>query len=221
MSLVESLIQVIAPSSCKICNSEGSLLCTDCVATHITARKPACFWCNTLTPKGQTCTRCKNKTSLSGAIIPFRYEATIRELIYALKYDGNREVARLFAGLLSSSIDTNNFDVISFVPTTGVSQRKRGYNQAQLIANQVGRLTGLPLVNTLLRNTHIDQIGLNRTQRLEAVKNNFTHTSHNIDSKRILLVDDVITTGATIDECASTLKKSGAKQVWALAIAKK
>lgn len=221
MSLLESLIQVIAPSSCKICNTEGSLLCDTCFVSHVPTRKPACFWCNSLTNNGKTCTRCRRKVSLTGAIIPFRYDDVIRELIYALKYDGNREVARLFSTHLSSGIPSISFDIVSFVPTTGTSQRKRGYNQAQLIAREVSRITQLPLTNTLLRREHIDQIGLNRAQRLDAVKNNFIATSHNFDNQRILLIDDVITTGATIDECANTLKRSGAKQVWALAIAKK
>ena len=221
MSLLESLIQIIAPSSCSICNKEGNLLCRECVKEHIPARKPACFWCNALTPKGQTCNRCRGKTSLAGATIPFRYDDIIRNQIYTLKYDGNREVARLFAQYLSESIIPDKFDVVSFVPTTGTSQRKRGYNQAQCIAMEVSRITGLRLVNTLLRKSHIDQIGLNRAQRLSAVEDNFLPTSHNISGKKILLVDDVITTGATIDECAKTLKQSGAKHVWALAIAKK
>ncbi len=221
MSLVESLIQIIAPSSCKVCNREGSVLCTDCMATHIPIRKPACFWCNSLTTRGQTCARCKLKTSLAGASIPFRYQETVRDLIYALKYDGNREVARIFASYLSTCVDTTKFDMVSFVPTTGASQRKRGYNQAQLIAAEISSITGLRLTNTLLRTKHIDQIGLNRAQRLAAVKNIFTTTSHTVENKKILLVDDVITTGATIDECAAVLKQAGATQVWGLAIAKK
>ncbi len=221
MSLVESLIRIIAPSSCVVCQSEGSLLCGDCMSSHIPSRKPACFWCNSLTKHGETCKQCSRKTSLNGALIPFRYDSVIRELIYALKYDGNREVAQLFGIYLSKAVRSNKFDMVSFVPTTGATQRKRGYNQAQLLAKEVSRTTHLPLTNTLLRKQHIDQIGLNRAQRLRSVKNNFIPTSHRLDGKRILLVDDVITTGATIDECAATLKKWGAKQVWALAIAKK
>lgn len=221
MRILESLIRTLSPSCCILCNEEGSLLCLECFNNNIPIRKSACFWCNSLTLDGKTCQRCRAKTSLSGAIIPFRFGDEISQLIYKLKYDGNRDVARLFANQMKDYVPLERFDVVTFVPTTGVSQRRRGYNQAQIIAQELTKQTGLELQNLLLRNQHIDQIGLNRSGRLAAVEGNFIPTSRSAMGLRILIVDDVITTGATINECAKALKANGAKSVWALAIAKK
>jgi competence protein ComFC len=130
-------------------------------------------------------------------------------------------VGRYFAQALSLQLSKNIFDCVTYVGSSGSSQRRRGYNQAQIITAELSRLTNIPLKNLILRKTHIDQIGLNRTQRLVSVQDNFTLTSHSVVGKRILLVDDVMTTGATLNECARTLKAGGARHVWGLAIAKK
>lgn len=221
MSIVESLITVISPSCCIICNKQGSVLCRECINAEVAERKPACFWCNKLQPTGHTCSVCISKTSLNGAIIPFRLDGYIKELIYRLKYNGDRQAGRYFATILAQSLPNGRFDCITYVASTGSSQRRRGYNQAQVIAKELSRITKIPLRNTLLRKTHVDQIGLGRKQRLNSVIDNFILASHDVANQRILLVDDVMTTGATLNECARMLKQGRAKSVWALVVAKK
>jgi competence protein ComFC len=221
VSVVESLISVISPTCCIICNKQGYIICEQCSKEHIVQRKPACFWCNRLQPTGRTCSSCSAKTYLNGAVIPFRLDGPIQELIHRLKYNGDRAAGRYFAFVLSSQLPRGNFDCVSYVASTGTSQRRRGYNQAHIIAREVSSVTGIRLQNSLLRKAHIDQIGLNRKQRLNSVQNNFVLTSHPVANKRILLIDDVMTTGATLNECARVLKGGGAKSVWALAVAKK
>ena len=183
-------------------------------------RTPACFWCNKLTNRGKTCPTCVRKTSLTGAIIPYRFTGHMKDIMYGLKYNGNQNLAKLLANKMSLHFEITQFDCVSFVPSTGKSQRKRGYNQAKLLAREVARQTGLPLQSTLLRLSHTDQIGLNRAQRLASVQDNFM-VCRKVANTNILLVDDVITTGATINECARALKLAGAKSVWGLAVAKK
>jgi len=221
VSLLESLITAISPACCVICNKEGIILCEQCRELHIPSRKPACFWCNRLRPTGSTCPTCAGKTHLNGAVIPFRLEEPITQLIYRLKYNGDRLAGRYFARILAENMPKGQFDCITFVASTGGSQRRRGYNQAQIIAKELSTITGLPLQNLLLRTTHTDQIGLNRKQRLSTVLDNFVLTSHTVRGKRILLVDDVMTTGATLNECAHVLKQGSAKSVWGMVVAKK
>lgn len=218
--VLEMIFRFINPAECSECGRPNQLVCDDCWHKLIPPRTPACFWCNTLTNNGTTCPSCARKTHIWGATIPFRLDGVVKDNVYSLKYDGDREVARLFAYKLCAYLPPHSFDAVCYVPATGKSQRKRGYNQAKLLAKEIARITHLPLDSALLRLTHTDQIGLNRAQRLSSVKGNFIARG-SYAGKRLLLVDDVVTTGATLNECAYTLKIAGAKSIWAVAVAKK
>lgn len=217
--MIERLIEFITPDCCIICNKEGICLCEECAQTNLVVKKPSCVLCNSLTPNGQTCNSCRSKTKLSGASVAYRYENVTKELITRLKYHHQRSIARFFGKLLVYP-DKYSFDLVSFVPSDGRSRRARGYNQAELLAKSFAKQQNLPLQETLLRQKHIRQVGLNRKQRLEAIEGNFVAYG-NIAGKNILLIDDVVTTGATLRECASVLKLAGAKRIWGVAVAKK
>lgn len=219
-SAIESLMSIIAPEQCKYCQKEGQVICQECFAQHIALRIPACFWCNTLTPYGNTCMRCRRKTSIVGSTIPFRLQDTLRDCIFELKYYGNRSVANTLAKHIVLDKKQRTYDVITYVPSSGRSQRRRGYNQAQLLARALARHIQLPCKELLLRTTHIDQIGLTRAERLAAVQDNFV-VKKDLAGLSILLVDDVVTTGATLNECGLQLKRAGARRIWGVAVAKK
>lgn len=218
--LLNRIMQLISQPECSVCRKPGQHICSECWQSSVPMRRPACFWCNSLTIDGRTCTICSRKTYLKGCTIPFRLDGVVKDSIYSLKYDGDRDMARLLASKVSPFVPTAHFDCVSFVPSTGHSQRKRGYNQARLLAKHLAYTSKLPLESHLLRIEHTDQIGLGRAQRLSTVEGNFIST-HKVAGKTVLLVDDVITTGATINECARTLKIAGAKSVWGIAVAKK
>lgn len=218
--LVEKFLSIITQKECLVCNKPGEIVCPDCWQTEFGLRTPACFMCNELSNGGKTCPRCRRKSSLNGVTTNYRLVGPMQELIYGLKYYGNREIASFVAQHVVTGLPNIKFDYITYVPATGKSQRKRGYNQAELLAVQVSKQTGLLLKPTLLRLHHTDQIGLGRAQRFESVRDNFIARGK-FDAKNILIVDDVITTGATLSECANTLKASGAKKIWGLTIAKK
>ncbi len=217
--IIEKLVSIISQNECLVCSKPGEMVCTDCWQTEFVLRRPACFMCNALSTNGQTCQRCRRKSNLNGVITNFRMSGYMQELIYQLKYYGSRDTARF----ISQHISTNalpSTDIVTYVPATGKSQRRRGYNQAQILAKEVAKSINLPLQPTLLRLHHTDQIGLGRIQRFESVKDNFVSRG-NLAGKNLLIVDDVITTGATINECARVLKTSGAKNIWGLVVAKK
>lgn len=219
-SAIEKVVNLISPYECLVCEYEGAVVCKNCWEPNVPIRKPACFWCNTLSVDGRTCPRCKRTTHLAGATIPYRLNGLVEQCIYELKYYHNKQMAKFLAGYLADSRDITKFDCISFVPAIGKNQRRRGYNQAKLLAKEVSDIQNIPLVNSLSRISHTNQIGLNRVQRLSSVKNNFI-AIRDFTSKKVLLVDDVLTTGATLNECARVLKQSGAKTVWAVVVAKK
>lgn len=218
--MIEKAIALLSPVSCYVCNASGSFICDDCFKQHIQFKQPSCFLCNRLSLDGRTCITCRRKTKLVAATITFRLDSLVEQLIYDLKYHDKRQLAKFFGRTLASHIKPNQFDMITFVPSDGKRQRQRGYNQAHLLAREAARASGLVLQASLLRLVHRSQVGLSRNQRFVSVQDNFITTA-NVRGKQILIVDDVLTTGATLSECARVLKQAGAKRVCGLVVAKK
>lgn len=212
--MLEKLFEIISPDTCVVCKNEGKCLCDSCRPNTLIYKKTACVFCNEVNDSGKTCLRCYKKHPIRIAKISFRYENTVKELIWAMKYENKRSYARYFSGLLMPMPG-----VVCFVPSEGASRRKRGYDQAEILAKNYAKLNSLEFKKVLIRQVHSRQVGKNRADRLKNTKGNFV-VAQNVKGLDLLLIDDVITTGATISECASVLKEAGAKSVTALAIAK-
>ncbi|MBI3665063.1 MAG: ComF family protein [Acidobacteria bacterium] len=152
------------------------------------------------------------------------YDGVLRHLIHLLKYAGMRPLARPLAERLASLLaQAGPVDLIVPVPLHRRRRWSRGFNQAELLAEALGRLSGLPVETSVLRRYRptLSQTGLTREQRRQNVKGAF-RAGHpgRIAGKNVALVDDVITTGATVDACAAVLKRAGAAGVVVLAIAR-
>lgn len=149
------------------------------------------------------------------------YDGVVKDLIHELKYERAQAAATVLADLLVSHLDISQFDLITAIPADPSRRRQRGYNQAELVAKAVARKLDFPYVETLLRVKSIHQIGAERSRRLQQVKGAFLpYRELFIKDARILVIDDVVTTGATLAEAAAVLKQSGAKRIWGAAIAK-
>ena len=213
--MIEKLFQIIAPDTCLVCQQEGCCICKDCEKAKLVTKKPACPICNSLNNDWRTCNNCYRKTDLRGAYVAYRYESEIKDLIWAMKFENKRSIANYFAeklGLLEG--------VVCYVPSDGRTRRTRGYDQAELIAKRYAKINNLPLERALLRLKHTRQVGKGRAERIKNISGNFLATK-DMNGKNVILIDDVITTGATVSECAKVLKQAGAKNVWALAVAKR
>ena len=152
--------------------------------------------------------------------IKYQFARQIQKLIHLLKYQHAITLAKYFAERIAPIIKNNHFDYITGIPLNPIKEKERGYNQSALIAKELGKYLNIQVNNTLIKrikNTP-SQTKLNRDQRIENVKNAFECNLNLID-KKIILVDDIITTGSTINECAHVLKKQGAKKVIAVALA--
>lgn len=153
------------------------------------------------------------------------YDAELRALIVLLKYNGVEPLARLLAGWLALVIgqqpELAKVDALVPVPLHRRRQRVRGFNQAELVARELGRWAKLPVEPRWLRRIKDtpSQTGLTPAQREENVRGAFA-TERKLDSARILLLDDVCTTGATLNACARALKQAGAAQVNAVTVAR-
>lgn len=219
--LLDRLIGVVAPFDCLVCSREGRLVCADCMGSVINPKAPTCFMCNKLSKGWRTCASCNRKTKIRGVIIASRYEGSVKELIKRLKYHQAASAAGVIAELVAPKVNTSEFDIITSVPASTRRQRQRGYNQAELIAKFLSRQLKLPYKRALGKLGHQRQVGTKRGQRLEQVKGTvYVLNSKKVADKRVLVVDDVVTTGATISECARVLKAAGAKSIWGLAVAK-
>ena len=154
----------------------------------------------------------------------FYYSNIVKELIIRLKYKSDFICGEILAQCMLELVKNNElqFDVIAYVPMSKKAQKKRGYNQSEFLANYLSRFLNIPVICNLIKTMDTkDQIGLSGQERWENMKKCFDAKENKIlKNKKILIVDDVITTGATAFYCASILKKSEVKNVCILTIAK-
>ncbi len=219
--MFKAIARLLSPDRCVLCNTEGTGVCQDCREFALSERTSSCYVCNAVTPEGRICSRCQWRTPVRRCHVLWRLDTPGETLVYGLKYDGREDIARSVARVLQQQ-NLPYFDLITFVPDTAARQRERGFVPAQLIARELSRVSGKPYIELLDRIEHTPQVGAGRTQRWQQVRGNFRakHTELAYD-KRILLIDDVVTTGATITECAKTLKSAGTGPIYVAALAKK
>ncbi|MBU3074587.1 ComF family protein [Clostridium estertheticum] len=154
----------------------------------------------------------------------FYYSSIVKELIIRLKYKNDFICGEILAKYMLESVKNNylEFDLISYVPMTKRALKNRGYNQSEFLAKYLSQFLSIPVTCNLIKTEDTkDQIGLSGDQRWDNMKKCFEiKGSEFIKNKNILLVDDVITTGATAFHCAHMLKENGANNIFILTIAK-
>ncbi len=237
--ILDGLLNLVYPEVCLLCSVPVSRhqdcgICGSCwnkaLALRITP--PRCSSCGlpfqSFEPDSEhLCGDCILQIpSYTGARSFGYYTAELSGLIQGLKFQGRRNLATLLAPLLAEAFfDTwsrTDFDVIVPVPLHSKRRRERGYNQSELLAHLLGRQIALPCDHALLRvRSTLPQVGLTDSQRLENVQNAFRCIKHQrISGRRILLIDDVMTTGATVESAARALLGGGALRVSVLTVAR-
>ena len=219
-------LNALYPVHCLGCGAEGNALCQACRATLPRLALPYCNVCAQPGVDG-TCDWCRRHSpAVDGITAPYLYvdASPIHRAITRLKFAGWRAVAPELGGLLAAFFDTRSVSVDMVVPVPGHPRRlrSRGFNQAALIADELGKRANLPVANDLLVRTKNapSQLSMGSTQsRWLNVEGNFACTE-SVDGLRLLVVDDLVTTGATMSACASALKEAGASQVEGMAVAR-
>lgn len=234
------IFDLIFPKACLNCNREGVWLCEACSAKLQFSSGQYCLGCKTPNQSGKFCAKCQPHYFLDGVIIAGNYDdKLLNQLIKALKYHFVQDVAIILGNYLvnflqkkeetTSQIPTiskilkiSNIPIIIPVPLHSRRRRWRGFNQAEEIAEIVAQDFQLPIdAKNLTRTKHRQaQSKLNERQRLNNVTGCFSWRGQNLAGADIILVDDVVTTGATLNEGAKILKQNGAGQVWGLVVAK-
>lgn len=232
MSMKKILLDLFFPRFCVYCQREGDYLCEDCLSIleilqyqYCLCKKPQRL------PEAGKCRRCQN-LSLNGLYFTLPYQNFFtKKLIHQFKYEPfARELAKPLASiiiayfnLLEKSLTYYKDFILVPVPLTKKRQRKRGFNQAEEISRELTKLFQISLITDCLFKIKetLPQVELPKSERLKSQKGVFlVKNEEKIKKRKVLLVDDVYTTGSTMEECARVLKMAGAKEVWGLAIAR-
>lgn len=225
--MLNFILDILFPKFCVNCGLEGDYLCYDCLSLIEIADRQYCPFCNKRTLKA--CPKCKK--NLSGLFCAAPYQNfIIKKLIRQFKYDPLvKDLSKILAKLIvihlfnSHKISFFNDFVLVPVPLFRKKMKQRGFNQSEEIAKELSRIFKIPILKDALlkiKNT-ASQVDLEKEERQENIKGAFSCINTEIiKGRKVALVDDVYTTGETMEECAKTLKESGAKEVWGIAVAK-
>lgn len=274
-----NLLDIIFPPKCLNCKEEGSVLCNECFGKIELRKQQSCPICKKVNMRGKVCGKCVDKTSLNGLFVATSYgkKSIIRKVITQFKYKFSERLGERLGEVLYQPLDRLRNDIqlkqsvdkegqqhasvcclgdeaqysqLVPVPLHFLRKWQRGYNQAELLANQVSQKSGVSVSNLLkrIKNTP-QQAKLNRERRLENISGAFRinqkklHEIRNKSQQRltptsplkgvsnklqttdyqlptIILIDDVASTLSTLEECAKELKRCGFDEVWGLVIAR-
>jgi len=205
MSVRDALLDLLFPPKCPFCGKlleKGTLLCPGCQRdlpwlTGAAAERPV--------------------ELTGGCLSVLRYDEKVRRAVHDYKFHGKSARGKTFGLLIAQQLRDSgaSADLITWPPLSKKRLRKRGYDQAQLLARRVGEVLDLPVVRTLVKADRPAQSGIEgEAERRANLLGAYTAAPPEaVRGKAVLLVDDVLTTGATLSECAKTLLLSGAKSV--------
>lgn len=215
MNIAERLISVVAPHTCLGCAQEGPVLCEGCRLTLVATLPSRCYMCHRATRQSSVCRACKRKSSLTHVWIYTSFDDVAKELVYKLKFGRANAAAVVIAACINDVLPMlDQKIVVTFTPTANTRVRSRGYDQARLIAKELSSRRGWLYAPLLIRIGLSRQVGSSRKQRFEQLEGAFAPRNPKfIKGASILLIDDVLTTGATLESAAKTLKQAGARTV--------
>jgi ComF family protein len=211
-------VQLTLGSNCSLCGtaSQGALVCGPCQADLPEHRGNACRICAVPLPSGEVCGRClKQPPAFDHTLAAFVYGFPVDRLIQSLKYGHNLPLAEFFGDGIANSVKALPLpDLLIPMPLHQSRLRERGFNQAIEIGRSVSRKTGLPLVTgwcARIRETG-PQAQLNLQERVKNIRNAFV-CGEGLTGLKVAIIDDVMTSGATLNELAGVLRASGAASV--------
>ena len=219
-------LDLLFPRWCVGCGREGDFICPDCLKELPRINPPLCPRCGRPQLNAVVCPACVGwEASIDGIRALFKFEGAVRQAIHELKYNNVRAIAPLLGKWLGDYLIANPLpaELLVPVPLHARRLRERGYNQSRLLARELSLLSGLPLVDDcLVRITHGTPQARTRNvaERRGNVADAFSCRDRRLEDKQVLVIDDVSTSGATLDACARALKSAGASSAWGLVLAK-
>jgi len=236
-------LDLVFPKHCLGCGLEGSYLCQDCSKLLLPLGSASCFVCGRRSPSGYTCQKCarQNRSGLNGILVAADWNnLLLRQIIYEYKYRFIKELSKPLSELIirflnvvqpacwSKQQNANQLLIIP-VPLHGRRLAWRGFNQSELLAQKVSSYFNVDMATDfLIRSRHTlpqreiadKKIRLGNIAKAFSLSLNIKTESYSLKNKIVILIDDVSTTGATLQECARELQKLEPKEIWGLVIAR-
>ena len=230
--ILEKILDLLYPGRCPVCDRilayRETLVCPDCIGKLTYIKEPKCMKCGKqmMDDEAEYCAGCRDKRQyFRKGFSVFLYNDAMRKSIYRFKYANRREYSRFYAEAvcrhLGKEIREFCADAIIPVPLHPKRFRKRGYNQAGLIAGEIGRRMGIPVREEILireRNTKALKL-MTLTERENNLKKAFKMVKNDVKLNTVIIVDDILTTGSTINEVSRVLRENGIKNVYFVALA--
>ncbi len=232
LKLKDLLLDIFFPKFCINCHKEGEYICKSC-ELFISENALICPMCNKGSFFGETHKNCKTKYGLDGLVSIYDYDGVIKMGIKKAKYGGifdilNELTERAFFIISNekrfnsflSFLSNNDFSIF-YIPIHKKREKKNGFNHSKIIANKIGKIFNKKPENYIIKKVNSEnQARLKKEERIKNVKDTFEILEDLSNIERVLLIDDVFTSGATMRECCKIIKKAGVKEVWGLTIAR-
>lgn len=228
------ILNLFFPPRCEFCSviinwihPHKYQLCEDCLAKISFVGLEACDYCGKqLKNIGYAkCEQCTGSAYYSKILSACEYAGLLRDKLLEFKFRGHRQLCTILALFIIEKLKMTNhrqFDIILSVPIHSSKLKERGYNQSELLANEVAKFLSIPIStqNLIKKKPTESQSKLDKKDRWINVKDAFqVMDEEKINGKKVLLIDDIITTGATANECSKVLRQAGASRIYVATVA--
>ncbi len=230
-SLFEVVLDILYPRHCAVCDEilpfGGGLICEECEDKPVPVSGPRCMKCGRMlySDREEYCSDCREVIHFyDRAFSVFVYNDAMQQSIFRFKYQGKQEYADFYAEsiykYLGREIMGFKADALIPVPLHKDRLKKRGYNQASLIAGRLSKLTGIKVEEDLVQRVAatMPQKNLNREERRKNLKRAFLLSRNIVELTRVIIVDDIYTTGSTVDEMSLLLKEAGVREIYVVTV---
>lgn len=230
MGIIRKILFGIIPNNCPFCDDiiyDETSVCSKCTDKIKYVHHPKCFRCGKPldAEEREYCFDCDNKHHLyERGLASFVYDDMVKKSIYRFKYENRKQYAKGYAALIAGEYKEEirrwGCDTIIPVPIHSKKLVSRGYNQSELLARHLSKSLEIPMDSSLLARTvdTIPQKELSVSMRRTNVENAFKITQNVVKYKKVILVDDIYTTGSTIDACAGALLNYGVEKVYFISL---
>lgn len=242
MRIFDFLLDFLFPRFCLNCGHDNEYICDKCLGKIKLIKRDVCPICEELSLLGETHRKCRGRLKIDGMIVGADYnDEIVRIIIHKFKYQNatasaNELIEKFISPKLTHQLlNYLKIDAITFIPLHADKERKRGFNQSEILAREIGKKLHIPVVNLLKRVVYnppqmsVKKIedrkknvrGIFRPSPLASARGYGTASPLSSGKLNVLLVDDVATSGATLFEATRVLKENGISFIWGLVLARK
>ena len=222
-TLANMIGSALFPPNCILCRAPGDWICKKCQNTYLSRSPPECFWCRRFSNSYQTHTHCQKFTPISQMVVCWRYGPLARKIMSTFKYQMRYSIAEKLIEIAPIVIEQALSENTILIPTPTTKKRmsNRGFNQSKILCDEMARKYAIPSVDLLSKNSlESHQTGSDRSERTKLRRSAFIirDSDQDISSSDAVLVDDICTTGTTLQRCAEVLANKGCGHISAFVL---